>query len=122
MAASSVRLEPDPTRCRHLPFRVGERRNSGFLGNSAVKIGVDRSATVTDTWRSAVGFIILHGYKTEGMQQGEGILLRRLLTRRFGSLSEAIGARLSQASTDQLEIWGDRVLDAKSLDDVFQEH
>jgi len=58
----------------------------------------------------------------QGMQRGEGILLRRLLTRRFGSLSDIAETRLAHASVDQLEIWGDRVLDAKSLDDVFQEH
>lgn len=57
-----------------------------------------------------------------GMLQGEGILLRRLLTRRFDPLSDAIEARLANANTDQLEIWGDRILDAKSLDDVFREH
>ncbi|MFA7241728.1 MAG: Rpn family recombination-promoting nuclease/putative transposase [Sulfuricellaceae bacterium] len=68
-----------------------------------------------------------HGYKAEGMQQGmlqgmqqgEGILLRRQLTRRFGALPNAIETRLAEAAIDQLEIWGDRVLDAKSLDDVF---
>lgn len=71
-----------------------------------------------------------HGYKAEGMQQGrqqgrqegEGVLLRRQLIRRFGSLPETVEVRLTQASTDQLEIWGDRVLDAKLLDEVFQEH
>lgn len=58
--------------------------------------------------------------RQEGRQQGEGDLLRRQLTRRFGALPEAIGARLAEASTDQLEIWGDRVLDAKLLDDIFR--
>ena len=60
--------------------------------------------------------------KQEGKQEGEGILLRRQLTRRFGILPDAIETRLKQASIDQLEIWGDRVLDAKSLDEVFLEH
>ncbi len=58
----------------------------------------------------------------QGMQQGEGVLLRRLLARRFGALPETIENRLTQASVNQLETWGDRVLDAKSLDDVFREH
>jgi predicted transposase/invertase (TIGR01784 family) len=57
----------------------------------------------------------------QGMQQGEGILLRRQLIRRFGTLSNVIEARLTQASTEQLESWGDRILDAKSLDEVFGE-
>ncbi len=58
----------------------------------------------------------------QGMQQGEGVLLRRQLIRRFGALPDSIEARLSQADIRQLEIWGDRVLDAKSLEEVFQEH
>lgn len=60
--------------------------------------------------------------RQEGRQQGEEVLLRRLMTRRFGSLSDIVETRLAQASVEQLEIWGDRVLDAKSLDEVFQEH
>jgi Putative transposase, YhgA-like/Domain of unknown function (DUF4351) len=79
-----------------------------------------------------------HGYKAEGMQQGvqqgvqqgmrlgvqqgEGVLLQRLLTRRFGSLPSTIEFRLTQASIEQLEVWGDRIFDAESLDDVFREH
>lgn len=58
----------------------------------------------------------------QGMQQGEGAMLHRLLARRFGSLPNAIESRLAQASIDQLEIWGDRILDAKTLGDVFREH
>ncbi len=57
----------------------------------------------------------------QGMQQGEGILLRRQLTRRFGVLPDDVVFRLAQANIEQLEIWGDRVLDAKTLDDIFQE-
>jgi Putative transposase, YhgA-like/Domain of unknown function (DUF4351) len=63
-----------------------------------------------------------HGYEAAGMQKGEGILLQRQLTRRFGLLPSAIAVRLTQASIDQLEIWGDRILDAKSLDEVFRQH
>lgn len=55
----------------------------------------------------------------QGMQLGEALLLQRLLTRRFGELSAAQQARLAAATPAQLEIWGDRVLDARSLDEVF---
>ena len=46
----------------------------------------------------------------------------RLLTKRFGPLSADIHARLMQATTDQLERWGERLLDAESLEDVFDDH
>ena len=55
----------------------------------------------------------------QGMQQGEGALLHRLLTRRFGPLPAELAMRVQQASREQLTLWGDRVLDAGSLEQVF---
>jgi hypothetical protein len=61
--------------------------------------------------------------RAEGIQEGRKEerqeFLRRLLTRRFGALPEAVTARLVDASGEELERWGDRILDAASLDDVF---
>ncbi len=56
-----------------------------------------------------------------GMQQGECSLLARQLIRRFGILPEWVNTRLKQSHTDLLETWGERVLDAKSLEEVFDE-
>ena len=55
----------------------------------------------------------------QGKTQGEQTLLLRQLHRRFGELPEATRQRLEQASTDELETWADRVLDADSLEQVF---
>jgi predicted transposase YdaD len=55
----------------------------------------------------------------EGRMEGESALLLRQLTHRFGPLPEDIRARLAKASTDELETWADRVLDAESLERVF---
>ena len=63
----------------------------------------------------------------EGMQQGmrrgrvdgERVVLERLLRRRFGHLTPGVNERLSQASADDLETWAENVLDADTLDDVF---
>ena len=54
-----------------------------------------------------------------GIEQGEMILLRRMLTKRFGELPQEIEIRLSQASIADLELWGDRILEAQTLTDVF---
>ena len=56
-----------------------------------------------------------------GIEKGEAALLRRLLTRRFGPLPEWVDERLSHAAIEDLETWGDRVLDAAKLTDVFED-
>ena len=49
------------------------------------------------------------------------IVLERLLTRRFGPLPESLQVRLRSATTEQLEHWADQVLDAATIEDVFNE-
>lgn len=46
-------------------------------------------------------------------------VLIRLLTRRFGDLSEDTLARIQRADLETIERWTDQVLTARSLDDVF---
>ena len=53
------------------------------------------------------------------MQKGEQILLQRMLTRRFGKMPDWAEKRLLQASPEQLEHWADQLLDASTLDSVF---
>jgi hypothetical protein len=55
----------------------------------------------------------------EGMARGEARLLTRQLTRRFGTLPADVTARMEDADTDTLEAWADRLLDARTLDEVF---
>jgi len=55
----------------------------------------------------------------EGRSQALRSLLAKLLTRRFGPLSEAAMSRIQDAEPDLLELWGERLLSASSLDDVL---
>nr|VFK56873.1 MAG: protein of unknown function (DUF4351) [Candidatus Kentron sp. TUN]VFK64067.1 MAG: protein of unknown function (DUF4351) [Candidatus Kentron sp. TUN] len=48
-------------------------------------------------------------------------LLLRMLSRRFRTLPEGTSERIYKADPTTIEIWADRVLDAKSLDEVFRE-
>ena len=98
---------------------------------------IDIYAGLTDNeyWRyqqqyreesSAMAGIISRA-REEGMQQGmqrgrvqgERALLERLLRRRCGLLSPEIAARLGQASAADVECWAENVLNAPTLDDVF---
>ena len=59
----------------------------------------------------------------QGMQQGrvegERAVLERLLRLRFGLLSPEFAEKLGQASVADLESWAENVLDAPTLEDVF---
>ena len=54
-----------------------------------------------------------------GRQEGVRAVLERQLRRRFGDLPPTVGARLGDASATDLEIWADNVLDAVTLEEVF---
>lgn len=56
---------------------------------------------------------------TEGLTQGQVHILLRQLTKRFGPLSPELAHRVHGASQPQLDTWTDRVLDAKTLAEVF---
>ena len=84
----------------------------------------DMTQNMTEIWKEqyrqqALQECLQEG-RQEGRQEGEFNLLSRLLTRRFGELPEAVVARLKSADSTLLELWGDRVLDASSLDEVFR--
>jgi hypothetical protein len=55
----------------------------------------------------------------KGIPQGQAMILKRQLQRRFGELPETIEQRLTSATTSELEHWADRILDAASLADIF---
>ena len=55
----------------------------------------------------------------QGRVEGERAVLERLLRRRFGLLPPEVAERLSQASAADLETWAENVLDAETIDDVF---
>lgn len=58
----------------------------------------------------------------KGRAQGTASVLLRLLNRRFGPLATDVTRRLSQSTPEQLEIWAERVLDARTIDEVFAEN
>lgn len=59
--------------------------------------------------------------RQEGRQAEARALLQRLLTKKFGTLTPEWEARLAVAPLDVLEVWGENILDATSLDAVLKE-
>ena len=54
-----------------------------------------------------------------GVRKGEAALLLRLLRHKFGHVDTATKERVHGAGAEELLEWGDRVLTANTLDEVF---
>jgi predicted transposase/invertase (TIGR01784 family) len=59
--------------------------------------------------------------REEGRQEGEARLLLRLIRLKFGSVDPELEERVRSADTDRLLEWGERVLTAASLQDIFRD-
>ncbi len=58
----------------------------------------------------------------EGRQEGEAIMLISLLEHRFGPVTDEIKQRIANTEGAILLVYAKRVLDAKSLEEVFETH
>jgi hypothetical protein len=76
-------------------------------------------AETVKTWTEEWKQLGLQQGIAQGRHQGEANLLRRQLLRRFGPLPSWVDQRLEQASEAELGVWGERVLDAERLEDIF---
>ena len=59
--------------------------------------------------------------RLEGRQEGEAELLLRLLERRFGTINEMVRARVRAADSQTLLTWGERILMAQTIREVFED-
>jgi predicted transposase YdaD len=76
-------------------------------------------AKTMETYEETLERMYIEKHTRLAREEGQQELLLRQLARRFGALPEAVTARVMNAGSEELERWGDRVLDAASLDDVF---
>ena len=44
------------------------------------------------------------------------------MVKRFGALTDDARSRLKSATVEQLETWAERILDARTLAEVFNDH
>lgn len=59
--------------------------------------------------------------RLEGARDGKVQLVLRMLERKFGALEDERRARVRNAAEGELELWSDRILEAKSVEEVFGE-
>ncbi|MBF0135967.1 MAG: DUF4351 domain-containing protein [Magnetococcales bacterium] len=55
----------------------------------------------------------------EGLKEGAAVVFLRLLQRRFGPLSVSIHDTVKSADIASLELWSDKIFDAKSIEEIF---
>ena len=56
----------------------------------------------------------------KGREDGQKVMFSKILVSRFGTLPEHVKKQLADADLDQLNQWGARLFDAKSLEYVFK--
>ncbi len=57
--------------------------------------------------------------RQEGEQKGEAKILMRLLQRRFGVVPDRVVEKIAKATSQTLEEWSLRFVDARSLEEIF---
>jgi len=67
---------------------------------------------------------IAEQWKQEGERKGRQAILQRQLNKRFGQniLDNHFQERLHKATPEQLDLWAEKLLDAKSIDEVFKDN
>ena len=62
--------------------------------------------------------------RDEGRVEGRQAILHRQLNKRFGQniLDFHLQEQLRKATPEQLDLWAERILDAKSVDEVFKDN
>ena len=78
--------------------------------------------TRDDGWSRAGGSVLewTRQWQDEGRRQGGAELLLRQAERKFGPLGAHDRTRIELAAPERLFLWGERLLTARSLDEVFQ--
>jgi hypothetical protein len=107
---------------------------AGALGTLDTDRGA-RYADIITAWLSKAArraleeFMSLHGYEfqsefakryaAEGRKDGERKILIKQLTLKFGELPDGILQQIRAADDEHLERWAERILVARTIDDVF---
>ncbi|MFN5516429.1 MAG: Rpn family recombination-promoting nuclease/putative transposase [Cyanobacteriota bacterium] len=80
-----------------------------YLREELMRESVVYQSIVEESTRKGLG---------QGLQQGESLIILRILTKRFGSLPERVKEEVSVLGTECLEELGEALLDFKSLGDL----
>jgi hypothetical protein len=74
----------------------------------------------TEEWKAEGMQAGLQQGLQQGLRKGEAAMLLRQLARKFGPIDESIRTRVLGADAEQLLVWGERVLSAETLAELFE--
>ena len=120
----AVRASPHPTTLAKSPEQSGLRRTfttwlkEVFLPGRMPKVKFDEIQDLQEV-HSMLAERVKEWTKS-WEQQGEAGLLLRLLERRFGPVDEVIRIRVRSADSQTLLTWGERILTAQTIEEVFE--
>jgi len=80
----------------------------------------EAAMSIADQLRQEGATLGMRKGRQEGRQEGERLVLQRQLTRKFGELDYHTLEKIRHATEQDLELWAERILDAKSLEGVLQ--
>lgn len=123
VAQSPFKRTIDKAVMQWMQYRLNSKLPDLHLPNvDDILKGTEMLETNMDRIRAnAVAEGVLLG-KLEGKLEGESTLLERLIIKRFGPVADDTRSRLRTATADQLENWAERILDARTLMEVFGDH
>jgi len=58
--------------------------------------------------------------RQEGKQEGEAAIIMRQIQRRFGSIPTIYAQKITQADSETLLYWSDKIFEASTLEEIFQ--
>jgi flagellar biosynthesis/type III secretory pathway protein FliH len=75
--------------------------------------------TIAEQWKNeGVQQGVQQGIQ-QGVQRGEAAMLMRLIHRRFGDIPRPLAQQITKADSETLLLWGDKVLEAANLEEIF---
>ena len=93
-------------------------QGTGRLDETQVRRLLEQTLSGEPLMETFIDRYIAQG-KQLGEQRGEAKMLLRQIERKFGPPSETVRNRITQADSDTLLEWSERILEARSLDEVL---
>ena len=95
-------------------YAIEEDKNVSYI-NTAEQVGLEKGELIGIQKGEKIGI-------QKGIKQGEASLLKRLIVKKFGSIPDWAESLIDDATSAQIDAWGDNILTAESLESLLGKH